>query len=85
MNCYYTSPAIDASGIIYVGSIDCLNTNNGILHALEDTGSELIELWRTPLGVEGIDIGPGRLAPPVLGSNRTIYISSTANKIYAIK
>ena len=85
MNCYYTSPAIDASGIIYVGSIDCLNTNNGILHALQDTGSALIELWQTPLGVEGIDIGPGRLAPPVLGSNRTIYISSTANKIYAIK
>jgi outer membrane protein assembly factor BamB len=88
MNCYFTSPAIDANGIIYVGSIDVLAPNHGFLHALQDTGSALVELWLKTVDmreIEGFDVGPGRLAPPVLGANQTIYISSTANLIYAIQ
>jgi outer membrane protein assembly factor BamB len=80
---YYTSPVIDASGVIYVGSITTIQSspvNQGILHALTDTGSALISSWSYP-----VDNGTGRLAPPVLGANRTLYVSSTANKIYAIE
>jgi len=79
---YYTSPVIDASGVIYVGSITTIQSapvNQGVLHALTDTGSALIRNWSYP-----VDNGTGRLAPPVLGANRTLYVSSTANKIYAI-
>jgi outer membrane protein assembly factor BamB len=77
-NCYYTSPIVDASGTIYVGAIDAL-TNQGILHALTDNGNSVAVKWTYSSGVVE------RFAPPILGTNNTIYISSTANKIYAIK
>ena len=77
-NCYYTSPVVDISGTIYVGAIDAL-TNQGIIHALTDNGSTVGVNWTYSSGVVE------RFAPPILGTNKTIYISSTANKIYAIK
>ena len=86
LNCYYTSPIIDASGTIFFASIQAKDNpikgylkNDGILHSLTDNGSSYTENWT-------IDVCPGggRLAPPVLDNKRTIYISSTANKIYAI-
>jgi outer membrane protein assembly factor BamB len=90
-NCYYTSPLIDANGFIYVASLDA-RTSHGILHSLRDTGSAFIENWK-------VDTGLGRLATPVMGSDGTIYVSSspvfdsngilipspTSNKIYAIR
>jgi outer membrane protein assembly factor BamB len=78
-NCYYTSAVIDASGTLYIGSIDAsdLNKNHALLHSFTDTGTELIENWR-------YDTGVGRLAPPVLGNDGTLYLSSTANAIYAL-
>jgi len=81
-NCYYTSPIIDVNGKIYVASIQTQNTpangwlkNDGILHCLNTDGTDS---WV-------INVADGRLAPPVLSSDGTIYISATDNKIYAIR
>ena len=74
-NFYFTAPIVDASGTILVASIDAL-TNYGLIQALTPAGKEK---WRYTTGVVG------RLAPPVLGSDGTIYVSSTANKIYAVR
>ena len=86
-NCYYTSPVVDASGIIYVASINA-NTNHGAVHALQDNGITVEPYW--PPYDSGVAYE--RLAPPVIGKNKTIYISSSANvnsnsgnKIYALK
>jgi outer membrane protein assembly factor BamB len=86
-NCYYTSPIVDASGIIYVASVN-VNTNNGAVHALKDNGTTVESYW--PPYDSGVAYE--RLAPPVIGNDRTIYISSSANvnsnagnKIYALK
>jgi outer membrane protein assembly factor BamB len=76
-NYYYTSPIIDANGRLYLASLS-VYTNDGILHSITDNGTKLIENWRYNLSY-------GRLAPPVISDDGTIYISSTANKIYAIK
>jgi outer membrane protein assembly factor BamB len=83
-NCYYTSVALDASGTLYFGSIKAKTINEytvnaGVLHCLTDNGSSFHENWALQV------CNPGRLAPPVIGTNQTIYISATANKIYAIK
>ena len=83
-NCYYTSATIDASGTIFFCSIKAADDfqytkNAGILHSLTDNGSSFKENWALQV------CSPGRLAPPVIGLDRTIYISATANKIYAIK
>ena len=83
-NCYYTSVAIDASGTLYFGSvkakdIDGFLKNDGVLHCVTDVGNDWQENWALQV------CRPGRLAPPVIGLNQTIYISSTANSIYAIK
>ena len=83
-NCYYTSPIIDASGRIYVASLQNRDTiygtglqkNDGILHCLNSVNGSL--LWQVKI------CGNGRLAPPVISSNGVIYTSSTANAIYAI-
>jgi outer membrane protein assembly factor BamB len=86
-NCYYTSPVVDASGIIYVASINA-NTNHGTVLALKDNGTTVETYW--PPYDSGVAYE--RFAPPVLGKNKTIYISSSANvnssagnKIYALK
>jgi outer membrane protein assembly factor BamB len=81
---YYSSPAIDASGTIYFTSIqalprDGLAVGDCVLTALTDNGpAGYIENWSCK-----IDAG-GRLAPPVIGPNQTIYLSSTLNKIYQV-
>jgi outer membrane protein assembly factor BamB len=83
-NCYYTSAAVDASGTLYFGSIKAKTINQytanaGVLHCVTDNGNSFTENW-------GLQVcNPGRLAPPVIGTNQTIYISATANNIYAIK
>jgi outer membrane protein assembly factor BamB len=77
-NFYYTSPIVDASGNIYVASItaDLRNSsiNRGMLHSIKNDGTEN---WNYDTGV--IE----RLAPPVLSTNRRLYLTSTANNIYA--
>jgi outer membrane protein assembly factor BamB len=90
-NCYYTSPLVDASGTIYVASLNA-RTNHGTIHAFTDNGNSVTRYW------PDYDTGHAyeRLAPPVLGSDGTIYISSTVSNnnntlnpmnmhIYAIK
>jgi outer membrane protein assembly factor BamB len=76
-NYYYTSPIIDNNGKLFFASLNAY-TNNGILHSLTDNGAQFIQNW-------SYNVSPGRLSPPVIGSDGTIYISSTANKIYAIQ
>lgn len=77
-NFYYTSPIVDASGNIYVSSItaDLRNSsvNRGMLHSIKSDGTEN---WNYDTGVVE------RLAPPVLSSNGRLYLTSTANNIYA--
>jgi outer membrane protein assembly factor BamB len=87
LNCYYTSPVVDASGIIYLAAINA-NTNHGTILALRDLGMSAVDYW--PSYDSGVAYE--RFAPPVIGNNRTIYISSSSNlksnagsKIYAIK
>jgi len=77
-NCYYTSPLVDAAGIIYFASINAFNSH-GTLHALIDRGSNY-ELYWQPYTTGRVE----RLAPPVLGRDGTLYLSSTANQIYAL-
>lgn len=83
-NCYYTSVVIDSNGSLYFGSIKAKTINQytanaGVLHCLTDNGSSWSENWALQV------CNPGRLAPPVIGLNNTIYISATSNNIYAIK
>lgn len=90
-NYYYTSPIIDASGTIFVASLNAI-TNNGTIHALKDNGSSVARFW------PDYDTGNSyqRLAQPILGEDGTIYITSTVSNnnstlnatnmhIYAIK
>jgi len=76
-SCYYSSVLVDANGHIFFTSINA-RTSHGMVHSLTDNGSTYTENW-------SYDTGPGRLAAPVLGSNGTIYLSSTANQIYALQ
>ena len=78
VNFYYTSPIVDASGTIYFASINA-RTSHGTVHSVIDNGMTYIENWRMDTGVAE------RLAPPVLGSDGTLYLSSTGNKIYALR
>ena len=90
-NCYYTSPVIDASGIIYVAAINTSvyeKSNHATILAIEDLGASAVDYW--PPYDSGVAYE--RFAPPVIGNNRTIYISSSSNinsnagnKVYAIK
>jgi outer membrane protein assembly factor BamB len=75
-NCYYTSPIVDANGNIVLASIDTIS-GNGILHSLSSATG--LENWFYDTAVVS------RLAPPVLGIDGTIYITSTANLMYAIR
>jgi outer membrane protein assembly factor BamB len=75
-HCYYTSPIIDASGNLLLASLDTY-TGCGVVHSLSGATGE--EIWSYDTGVVG------RLAPPVLGSDGTIYITSTANEMYALR
>jgi outer membrane protein assembly factor BamB len=77
-SCYYTSPLVDKNGIIYFASIDAF-TSHGIVHSVIDNGMSYQEKWNMDTGAVE------RLAPPVLGRNETIYLSSTRNKIYALQ
>ena len=79
-NFYYTSPIVDASGSIYFASID-MNTNNGVVHSLKDNGTSFTQNWSYATGAGAYE----RLGPPVLGRDGTLYLSSTANRIYALK
>jgi outer membrane protein assembly factor BamB len=85
-NCYYTSPIIDVSGTLFFASIKAQDDpaqgwlkNDGILHSITDMGNSFISNWSIKVA------SLGRLAPPVLGSNNTIYITGTSNKVYAIR
>ena len=78
-NCYYTSPVVDANGKILFCSINA-RTSYGYLHMITDIGNDYTEDWIIKLS----DTDKGRLSPPVIGSDGKIYISSTANKIYAV-
>jgi outer membrane protein assembly factor BamB len=90
-NCYYTSPVIDASGIIYVAAINTKiydRSNHASILAIQDLGASAVNYWPPYYS----DSAYERFAPPVIGSNRTIYISSSSNinsnagnKVYAIK
>jgi outer membrane protein assembly factor BamB len=74
---YYSSPVVDASGTVYFTSIEALpNTGDCFLTAVAENDGH--EFWSCK-----IETG-GRLAPPVLGPNQTIYLSSTLNKIYQV-
>lgn len=88
-NCYYTSPIIGANGTLYFASIQARNDsiknwnkNDGILHCFTDLGSSP-PYYNYNWGIKVAN--QGRLAPPVIGSNNTIYITSTSNKIYAVR
>ena len=91
-NAYYTSPIIDANGILFFASIrardyiegddeseSTWSKNDGLLHSLTDNGNTYTSNWIYKISSKS------RLAPPVLGSDGTIYISATDNKIYAVK
>jgi outer membrane protein assembly factor BamB len=90
-NCYYTSPVIDPSGIIYLAGINTSiyeQSNHGTILAIRDLGTSAEDYW--PQYDSGVEYE--RFAPPVIGNNRTIYVSSSSNvnsnagnKIYAIK
>lgn len=73
--CYYSSAIVDLNGFILFTSIDA-RTNHGFLHSLTDQGKEN---WSYDTGTVG------RLAAPTLGADGTIYVSSTANRIYALR
>lgn len=74
--CYYTSPIVDANGNIYVASIDS-REGHGFIHVLSSVdGTELCNHYNSGV-VE-------RLAPPVLGNDGRLYISSTADTLYAL-
>jgi len=79
-NFYYTSPIVDASGNIYCASIN-MNTNDGMVHSLKDNGTSVSPNWSYATGAGAKE----RLGPPVLGSDGTLYLTSTANRIYALK
>ena len=81
-NFYYSSPIIDASGTLFFTSISAAqnSTNNGILHSITDKGYNggYVPNWSVQVS------SPGRLAPPVLGNNRRIYLTGTSDKVYAV-
>jgi len=83
-NCYYSSVVVDASGTLFFSSLKAKDDQNytknaGILHCITDNGpGSFIFNWALQV------CSPGRLAPPVIGPNKTIYISGTSNNIYAI-
>ena len=76
--CYYSSAIIDSNGNILFTSIDA-RTSHGFLHSLSDQGLSYTENWSYDTGAVG------RLATPTLGADGTIYVSSTANQIYALR
>jgi outer membrane protein assembly factor BamB len=80
---YYTAPTLDASGTIYVGAVyagtDPAELNAGYLLALTDDGTTITSKWIYKVATRG------RMAPPVISNDGNIYISSTDNRIYAIK
>jgi outer membrane protein assembly factor BamB len=87
LHCYYTSPVVDPSGVIYVAAINA-TTNHASLIALRDLDSSVVNYWQP----YNSGVAYERFAPPVIGQNKTIYISSSSNvnsnagnKIYAIK
>jgi outer membrane protein assembly factor BamB len=82
---YYSSPMVDASGYIYVSAIinDNIETTEAAsIISLKDMGTSYVENW--VLKVSDGPLMKGRLAPPVIGPNNRIYVSSTDNRIYAI-
>jgi outer membrane protein assembly factor BamB len=76
-SCYYSSALVDALGRIFFTAIDA-RTSHGLLISLTDNGLTCKENW-------SYDTGAGRLATPVLGLDGTLYLSSTANKLYALR
>jgi outer membrane protein assembly factor BamB len=86
-NYYYTTPVVDANGTLYFASLkgrnDPLtgyNKNDGILHCITDNGQGIRPTSNWTYRV----CANARLAPPALGTDGTLYISATDNKIYAI-
>jgi len=85
-HCYYTSPVIDANGKILFCSIGA-NNSYPYLHMVTDKNINALknidnytEDWKLQISQTANE----RLSPPVIGRDNTIYINSTANKIYAI-
>jgi len=78
-NCYYTTPLIDSNNNIIFCSVDA-RTTYGYVHMVTDNGNDYTENWNLQIS----NTANERLSPPVIGSDGTIYINSTANKVYAI-
>jgi outer membrane protein assembly factor BamB len=82
-SCYYSSPLVDANGTLYFTSISALTyagsgweTNDGILHSVNGVDGTLNWTYKV--------CSQARLAGPVMGSDGTIYLNATNNKMYAI-
>jgi outer membrane protein assembly factor BamB len=84
---YFTAPIVDLSGTIFVCGINTNEDNNAQLKyqsnliSLTDNLDTTFNLnWSKQITTQ-----VGRLAPPVIGLNQTLYISGTDNYIYAVK
>jgi outer membrane protein assembly factor BamB len=82
-SCYYSSPLVDASGTLYFTSISAWTyaetgweTNDGILHSVNGVDGTVNWMYNVA--------SQGRLAAPVMGTDGTIYLNATNNKMYAI-
>ncbi len=69
---YYSTPAIDDDGTIYVGTGVYLGTNSGSLYAVNPDGTQK---WKYDLD--------NNATSPVIGQDGTIYIMDTKNILYA--
>lgn len=69
---YYSTPAIDDNGTIYVGTGVYLGTTSGSLYAVNPDGSQK---WKYDLDFNA--------TTPVIGGDGTIYIMDTKNVLYA--
>ena len=78
-NYYYTTPLIDSNNKLIFCSLDA-RTNYGYVHMVTDNDIDYTENWNLQIS----NTTNERLSPPVISSDGTIYINSTANKVYAI-
>ncbi|MBN2103685.1 PQQ-binding-like beta-propeller repeat protein [bacterium] len=69
---YYSVPAIDNEGTIYVGTGVYLGTTSGSLYAIHPDGSLK---WKQDL--------ENNVFSPVIGADGTIYVMDTGNALYA--
>jgi outer membrane protein assembly factor BamB len=84
---YFTAPMIDLSGTIFVCGIN-VNEDNQAQLKYQSNLISLTDNLDTTFNInwtKQVTTNIGRLAPPVIGLDKTIYISGTDNFIYAIK